>query len=465
MKKINLGQKELIHFVGIGGSGMSGIAELMFNLNYRVSGSDVIDGLATQRLRKIGVEVFIGHDKEHIAGADAVVISSAVSKKNPEIIAARCAGVPVVPRALMLVELMRLRQGIAVAGTHGKTTTTSLVANILQEAGLDPTVINGGVINSIKNTAQLGKGDWAVIESDESDGSFLKLPINYSIVTNIDYEHIDYYKNYKNLENSFLKFINKTPPTGKAIICLDNNNIKKILPKIKNKNIILYGESKNADYIIEKIKYKFDSTSFDLCFKDKDKRKRKIKNINVKLLGRHNVLNAAAAFIVCINLGANINTAKKSLKEFSGVQRRMTKVFSKNKNDFYDDYAHHPTEIKSILEGVNNVNSKRKIVSIFEPHRYSRVASLKKEFSKCFSKSNVVIISPLYPAGEKKDTKYSLIKFAKLISKNSKTQVILVKNEKELSNYLKKNLISNEIVIGMGAGSISKWMTQLKFSL
>ena len=340
-----------------------------------------------------------------------------------------------------------------------------MVAKILSDQKLDPTIINGGVINSLKSNAKLGKGDWAILEADESDGSFLKLPINYSIVTNIDYEHLDYYKNYKNLEKSFVEFINKTPPTGKAIICIDNTNIKKILNKIKNKNILTYGQNNKAEYQVKKIRYNFESTTFNLSFKDKDKKVKKINNINVKLLGKHNVLNAAAAFIVCLNLGADLNKAKKSLKNFSGVQRRMTKVFSKNKNDFYDDYAHHPTEIKSILDGVHNVNAKRKIISVFEPHRYSRVLSLKNEFSKCFSKSGLVIMCPLYAAGERKNLKFNSINFANLIAKNSKTQVIIVKSEEELRKYFKKNLIKDEIIIGMGAGSISKWMLGLKSSL
>ena len=340
-----------------------------------------------------------------------------------------------------------------------------MISKILSDQKLDPTIINGGVINSFNSNAKLGKGDWAILEADESDGSFLKLPINYSIVTNIDYEHLDYYKNYRNLEKSFLEFINKTPPTGRSIICVDNVNIRKILNKIKNKNILTYGENKKANYMINRIKYNFESTSFDLSFKDKNKKTKKIKNINVKLLGKHNVLNAAAAFIVCLNLGADVKIIKKSLRNFSGVQRRMTKVFSKNSNDFYDDYAHHPTEIKSILEGVQNVNPSRKIISIFEPHRYSRVMSLKNEFSKCFFKSNLVIICPLYAAGEKRNSKFDLIQFANLIAKNSKTQVICVKNEFDLCNYFRKNLVSNEIIIGMGAGVISKWMANIKYSL
>ena len=373
--------------------------------------------------------------------------------------------IPIFSRAEILADAVSLKKNIIITGSHGKTTTTSLVAKILSDQKLDPTIINGGVINSLKSNAKLGKGDWAILEADESDGSFLKLPINYSIVTNIDYEHIDYYKTYKNLENSFVEFINKTPPTGKSIICIDNPNMKKILKKIKNKNILLYGEDDKADYRIKKIRYSFDSTTFDLSYKNKDKKIKTIKNINVKLLGRHNVLNATAAFIACLNIGADISLVKKSLRNFSGVQRRMTKVFSKNKNDFYDDYAHHPTEIKSILEGVRNVNTKRKIISIFEPHRYSRAISLKKEFSKSFIKSDLVIMCPLYAAGERKDLKFNLLKFCKLISKNSRTQVILVKNETELSKYLKKNLISDEIVIGMGAGIISRWMAGLKHSL
>jgi len=465
MKKINLGQKDVIHFVGIGGIGMSGLAQIMKNMGFRIQGSDQSKNKNTVNCSKLGIKVFIGHSPANIKGTTTVVKSTAIKNNNTELKFAKKNKIPIYSRAEILADIVSLKKNIIITGSHGKTTTTSLVAKILSDQKLDPTIINGGVINSFKSNAKLGKGEWAILEADESDGSFLKLPINYSIVTNIDYEHIDYYKNYKNLEDSFLEFINKTPPTGKSIICIDNNNIKKIFNKIKNQNILTYGESKKADYQIKKIKYYFDSTSFDLSFKTKDKKRTNIKNINIKLLGKHNVLNTAAALTVCLNLGANINLIKKSLKNFSGVQRRMTKLFSINKNDFYDDYAHHPTEIKSVLEGVRNVNSKRKIISVFEPHRYSRVMSLKNEFSKCFSKSKLVIMCPLYTAGEKKDFKFNSVKFAELIMKNSNTQVIIVKNEIELSKYLSKNLISDEIIIGMGAGFISKWMTGLKISL
>ena len=332
----------------------------------------------------------------------------------------------------------------------------------MSDQKLDPTIVNGGVINSLNSNAKLGKGEWSILEADESDGSFLKLPINYSVVTNIDYEHIDFYKNYKNLENSFVRFIEKTPPTGKSILCKDNSNIRKILKKIKNKNIITYGENKKSDYHISNIRYKIDYSAFDLKYKDIKKKKRKIKNIQLKLLGKHNVLNAAAAIAVCLNLGVSQNTIKKSLIKFSGVQRRMTKIFSKNNNDFFDDYAHHPTEIQSILEGVKNVHKDKEIISVFEPHRYSRVLSLKKEFAKSFINSNLVLLCPIYSAGEKRDRKYNINDFAKLIVKLSKTQVIIIQNYNEIEKYFKKNLTQNRIIIGMGAGSISKYMRKLK---
>ena len=465
MKKINLGQKDIIHFVGIGGIGMSGLAKIMKNMGFNVQGSDQNKNKNTISCSSFGIKIFIGHSVKNVKKATIIVKSTAIKNNNTELKYARKNKIPIYSRAEILADAVSLKKNIIITGSHGKTTTTSLVAKILSDQKLDPTIINGGVINSFKSNAKLGRGDWAILEADESDGSFLKLPINYSIVTNIDYEHLDFYKTYKNLEKSFIEFINKTPPTGKAIICIDNSNINKILKKIKNKNIILYGENEKADYQIKNIKYSFDSTAFDLSFKNKGKKNKIIKNINVKLLGKHNVLNASAAFIVCLNIGADINLIKKSLRNFSGVQRRMTKVFSKNKNDFYDDYAHHPTEIKSILEGVRNVNTKRKIVSIFEPHRYSRAISLKKEFSKSFLKSDLVIMCPLYAAGERKNSKFDLIQFSKLISKNSKTQVIIAKSEIDLIRFLKKNLISDEIIIGMGAGIISKWMADLKGSL
>ncbi len=462
MKKINLGQKEVIHFVGIGGIGMSGLAQIMKNLGFKIQGSDQIKNKNTVSCSKSGIKVFIGHSKKNIKNSTIIVRSSAIKNSNNEIIYAKKKKIPIYSRAEVLADVVSLKKNIIITGSHGKTTTTSLVSKILTDQKLDPTIINGGVINSFKSNAKLGNGDWAILEADESDGSFLKLPINYSIVTNIDYEHVDFYKNYKNLEDSFIQFIEKTPPTGKAIVCIDNINIKKILHKIKNKNILTYGESENATYKISNIRYYSNYSCFDLNFKDIEKKNINIKNIYLNLLGKHNVLNATAAIVVCLSLGIKENILKKSLKKFSGVQRRMTKIFSKNKNDFYDDYAHHPTEIISILNGVRNAFKNRKIVSVFEPHRYSRVLSLKTEFAKSFLQSNLVILCPLYAAGEKRNIKYNQLKFGKMISKFSKTQVILLKNYDELGNYLRKTLTRDEIIIGMGAGSISKHMRNLK---
>ena len=462
MKKINLGQKDIIHFVGIGGIGMSGLAQIMKNMGFKIQGSDQTKNKNTISCSRAGIKVFIGHNKRNIKSSTIIVRSSAIKNTNNEISYARTKKIPIYSRAELLADVVSLKKNIIITGSHGKTTTTSLVAKILSDQKLDPTIINGGVINSLKSNAKLGKGEWAILEADESDGSFLKLPINYSIVTNLDYEHIDYYKKFKNLQNSFIDFIEKTPPTGKSIVCIDNKNLKKIFKKIKNKNILTYGESIDAKYQISNIRYKINYTIFDLRFNGIEKKIKKIKNIHLKLLGKHNVLNAAAAITVCLNLGVNQNVIKKSLKNFSGVQRRMTKIFNKNKNDFYDDYAHHPTEIKSILDGVKNVYKNRKIITVFEPHRYSRVLSLKREFGKSFVNSNLVLLCPIYAAGEKKNNKFNVIEFGRLISKLSKTQVIIIKDFKEVEKYFKKNLISNEIIIGMGAGAISKHMRELK---
>ncbi len=465
MKNINLGQKEIIHFIGIGGIGMSGLAQVMKRMGFKIQGSDQNRNKSTSNCKKSGIKIFIGHSKKNIKNATIIVKSSAIKKNNIEIKEAKNKKIPIYSRAEVLADVVSLKKNIIITGSHGKTTTTSLVAKILSDQNLDPTIINGGVINSLGSNAKLGKGDWSILEADESDGSFLKLPINYSIVTNIDVEHMDYYKNYKNLENAFIQFINKTPPIGKCLVCIDNRSIKNVLKKTTNKNILTYGFNKNANYRITNAKYKISFSTFDLHYKDFKESKRIIKNINLKLLGEHNVLNAAASIAICLNLGVNINTIKKSLKNFSGVQRRMTKVFNKNENEFFDDYAHHPTEISSILDGVKKVYKKRKIITIFEPHRYSRVMSLKNAFSKSFKEADLVLMCPLYPAGEKNRLNFDRINFAKQISQNSKTQVVLVKSQNEISNYLNKHLFKDEIIIGMGAGSISKWMRELKSSL
>ena len=465
MKNFIIGQKEIIHFVGIGGIGMSGLAKVMKTMKFNVQGSDISKNKNTDSCKKVGIKIFIGHHKKNISNATIVVKSSAIKKNNTEILQAKKKHLPIYERAEMLANIVALKKNIIVTGSHGKTTTTSLIAKILSEAELDPTIINGGVINSINSNAKLGKGDLTVLEADESDGSFLKLPVNYSVITNLDLEHLDFYKTYENLKKAFIKFINKTPPIGKCFICSDNADLRNILKNTKTKNYETYGFNKNCDYQICNEKFSINNSKFDLTIKDKNKNKKYFKNIIVSLMGKHNILNTTAAISICLNLGIAPKIIKKALYNFSGVQRRMTKIFSKNKVEFYDDYAHHPTEIFSVLESVKKVFQKRKIISIFQPHRYSRVNSLKYEFSKAFRYSDFVILCPLYSAGEKKIKSYNHDNFSKLISKNSKTKVILIKNEIELTKYLKKNLMNNEIVIGMGAGSISQWMRNLKGNL
>ena len=462
MDNINIGNNEVIHFIGIGGIGMSGLAQIMKVMGFNIQGSDINKNKNTENCKKIGIKILQGHLKKNISKATIVVKSTAIKNNNIEIIASRKKKLPIYERAEMLANIVSLKKNIVITGSHGKTTTTSLVAKILSTAKLDPTIINGGVINSINSNAKLGKGEWAVLEADESDGSFLKIPFNYSVVTNLDKEHLDFYKNFENLKEAFIKFINKTPPIGKTIVCFDDVNIKKILSKIKTNNFLTYGFNNKSNYQIVNVRYNLKHTKFDLKINTYGKKKIIVKNIILNLIGKHNVFNATSAIAICMNLGIKIDIIKKALNNFTGVQRRLTKIFEKNDIEFYDDYAHHPTEIKSVIEGLRQVYEKKKIISIFQPHRYSRVKSLKIDFAKSFKKSDIVILCPIYAAGEKKDVKYSQSNFSKLIAKYSKVQLVNISNEKDLQKYLKKNLIGNEIVIGMGAGSISQWLRNLK---
>ena len=459
--KINIASNEVIHFIGIGGIGMSGLAQIMNNMGFTIQGSDLSRNKNTERLIKSGMKVYFGHHQKNLKKATMIVISSAIKKNNKELKAAKLKKLPVFQRGEMLANIVALKKNIVVAGSHGKTTTTSLVANILVEAGLDPTVINGGVINSLKNNAQLGKGEWAVIESDESDGSFLKLPITYSIVTNIDKEHLDYYGSFERLKKSFRSFIDKTPSFGKSLICIDENNLKSLLSKCKTNNFFTYGFEKNSNYQITNVKREINYSIFDLRLKFTGNKIYKIKNIKVNLIGDHNISNATAAIAIALNLGIQISKIKQALKKFLGIQRRFTKVFSIKKREFYDDYAHHPTEIRAVIKGARQVYKDRKIICVFQPHRYSRVKFLKNEFALSFRSSDAVVLCPIYPAGEKIKHNFNQNSFSQLISKKSKTQVINIKDQKELKNYFKKNLLDNEMVICMGAGSISNWIKEI----
>jgi len=459
--KINIASNEIVHFIGIGGIGMSGLAQIMNNMKFAVQGSDFNKNKNTERLIKSGIKVYFEHHKKNLKNATMIVISSAIKNNNKELIEAKKKKLPIFKRGEMLANIVSLKKNIVVAGSHGKTTTTSLIANILVEAGLDPTVINGGIINSLKNTAQLGKGDWAVIESDESDGSFLKLPITYSIVTNIDKEHLDFYGSFKVLKKYFLDFIEKTPSFGKALLCIDSNNLNSILHFCKNNNYLTYGFNKNANFKIINVRKKVNYSVFDLKIKTTKQKIYKIKNIRVNLIGDHNITNATASIAIAINLGIKIDKIKKALKKFLGIQRRFTKIFSFGKAEFYDDYAHHPTEIRAVINGARQVNKNRKIISVFQPHRYSRVKNLKNDFASSFSASDEVVLCPVYGAGEKLTYNFNQKDFSRLIVKKSKTQVINIKDKNDLKNFIKKNLLSNEMVICMGAGSISNWIREI----
>ena len=460
--KIKLGKTEQIHFTGIGGIGMSGLALIMKELGFRVQGSDISLNKNIERLKKNRIRVFIGHKISNLDKTTILVKSSAIKKNNSEILFSKRKKIPIYSRGDMLGHVVSLMKNIVVAGSHGKTTTTSLISNIFSTAKIDPTVINGGVLNSFGNSAKLGKSNWCILESDESDGSFLKIPPTYSIVTNIDKEHLDFYKSMNNLKSKFVKFIEKTPSFGKSFICLDNKNNREILRNVKNINYNTYGFHKNSNFQIINVIKKKELSLFDLKIKTPESKPRFIRKITVPTIGMHNIRNATAAIAVATSVGITNDIIKKSLSNFKGVQRRFTKIFNYRNIPFFDDYAHHPTEIKSVLKSMKKISAERKIISVFQPHRYSRLKLLKNEFASSFQDSNVVILCPVFSAGEKIDKNYDTFKFADLISKKSNVQVITVENQKDLKNFFKKNLISNELVLCMGAGSISKWIREME---
>ena len=459
--KINLGKTELIHFVGIGGIGMSGLALIMNSLGFKVQGSDISNNKNIDRLEDKKIKVFLKHNKKNINKTTILVVSSAIKTNNPELIQAKKLKLPIYKRGEMLGHIVSLMRNIVVTGSHGKTTTTSLISNIFTEAKLDPTIINGGILNSFGNSAKLGKSNWCIIESDESDGSFLKIPFTYSIITNIDAEHLDYYKSLNNLKNKFSEFLEKIPSVGKAFLCNDDKNINEILNKIKNKNFYTYGINKNSNFQILNVSQKINLSSFDIKI-NIPANKKIIKKIKIPLIGLHNIKNVTSAVAVAFSIGISEKIIKKSLIKFKGVQRRFSFLFKHNKTIFIDDYAHHPTEISSVLEGVKKVYDKKEIICVFQPHRISRVKNLKLEFSRCFKKADTVLLCPIYKANENLKLGFSYSSFAKLIIKNSKVKLININNDLELKKFLKQTAYGEKIYIGMGAGSISNWMRSLK---
>ena len=459
--KIELAKTEIIHFIGIGGIGMSGLSLIMKGKGFKVQGSDLSLNKNIERLKKEKIKIFIGHKKQNLKTATIVVISSAIKKNNPEIKEAKRKKLPIITRGEMLAHIVSLMKNIVVVGSHGKTTTTSLVASIFQKTKLDPTIINGGVINSIKNTAKLGKSDWSILEADESDGSFVHIPPTYSIITNIDREHMDFYQSMDELKSYFIKFIDKVPSFGKSFICLDDKINNEIIKKLRGQNFYTYGTNINSNFLIKNIKQEKEFTEFDILVNLPSKKKIIIKKVKIPLLGIHNVRNSVAAAAVAITIGISIPNIKKGLLNFKGVQRRFNRIFSFNNIDFYDDYAHHPTEIKGVLDGVNKVYRNYDKVCIFQPHRISRLKDLRKEFSFAFKNADTVVLCPVYSAGEKIKLGFNYLNFAKEIIKNSKVKLFLVNDKNQLAKFLKKNMYGKKIVIGMGAGSISNWMREL----
>ncbi len=459
--KIKLAKTELIHFIGIGGIGMSGLSLIMKGKGFRVQGSDLSFNKNIERLKREKIKIFIDQKKQNLKDVTIVVTSSAIKKNNPEIVEAKRKNLPIITRGKMLAHIVSLTKNIVIVGSHGKTTTTSLVSSIFQRSKLDPTIINGGVINSIKSTAKLGKSDWSILEADESDGSFVHIPPTYSIITNIDREHMDFYKSMKDLKYYFKKFIEKVPSFGKSFICLDDKINKELIKELKNQNLYTFGTNINSNFLIKNIKQSKKYTKFDLHINVPNKKKSQIKSIQIPLLGVHNVRNSVAATAVALTVGIPISDIKNGLLNFKGVQRRFNKIFTHNNIDFYDDYAHHPTEIKVVLEGVNKVYKGYDKVCIFQPHRISRLKDLRRDFSLAFKDADTVILCPIYTAGEKIKLGFDYLNFAREIIKKSKVELFLVKNNIQLAKFLKKNMYGKKIVIGMGAGSISNWMKKL----
>ena len=459
--KIKLAKSEIIHFVGIGGIGMSGLSLIMKGKGFKVQGSDISHNKNIERLKKEKIKISIGHKKQNINKATIVVVSSAIKKNNPEVIEAKKKQLPIYKRGEMLAHIVSLTKNIVVVGSHGKTTTTSLIASIFQETKIDPTIINGGVINSINNSAKLGKSDWSILEADESDGSFIHIPPTYSIITNIDREHMDFYSSMDELNKYFIKFVSKVPSFGKSFICLDDKNNKSLIKRLINKNFYTYGIDPKSNFCIRNIKLFRQFSEFDLKIVLPNKKDRLIKKIKIPLLGVHNIKNSVAAASLAITVGLTVSNIKKGLKNFKGVQRRFNKIFTFNNVDFFDDYAHHPTEIKVVLDGVNSAYKGYEKVCIFQPHRISRLKDLKKEFTYAFKDADKLILFPIYTAGEKIKLGFSYLNFAKEIIKNSKVQLLLVDDKFQLAKYIKNNIYGKKIVIGMGAGTISSWMRDL----
>lgn len=457
----------IIHFIGIGGIGMSGIAEIMHNLGYQIKGSDVSENDNVLRLRKLGIKVEIGHRQENIENVSVVVKSSAVKENNPEILGARAKRIPVVKRSEMLAELMRLKISIAISGAHGKTTTTAFVAAMFENAELSPTVINGGIINTRGTNAYLGSGDYLIAEADESDGTFIRIPATIAVITNIDAEHLDYYKSFDKLKEAYESFIHNLPFYGFAVVCKDHVEVANLIKKIQDREVVTYGiEAEHLDIQAFNIEEKIDGTSFDVKISERiSDHETFIRNIHLPMAGRHNVLNSLAAISIAVKLKLNHKIIEQSFHNFAGVKRRFTKTGEVNGVVIIDDYAHHPEEIKATLrtaKQVTKLTPSSKVIAVVQPHRYSRVESLFSEFVHCFDNADVIYISEIYSAGEAPIEGINKEILISSLRQNYKNKSIFSFDSLEsFIDSLKIQASSGDIILFMGAGTSTKWAYDL----
>ncbi|HEY7972540.1 MAG: UDP-N-acetylmuramate--L-alanine ligase [Xanthobacteraceae bacterium] len=446
-----------IHFVGIGGIGMSGIAEVLANLGYTVQGSDVADSANVKRLRDKGIAIAIGHKAENLNAAEVVVVSSAIRRDNPELVAARASRRPVVRRAEMLAELMRLKRCVAIAGTHGKTTTTSLVAGLLEAGQFDPTVINGGIINAYGTNARLGTGEWMVVEADESDGTFLKLPADVAIVTNIDPEHLDHFKTFDAVQDAFKAFVENVPFYGFAVMCSDHPVVQTMVGRLEDRRVITYGENPQADVRLVDLDHADGRSRFSVLFRDRaGSETHRVSGLSLPMPGRHNALNATAAVAVARELGIPDARIRAALENFGGVKRRFTRTGTWNGVAVIDDYGHHPVEIAAVLKAARE-STNGQVIAVVQPHRYTRLQSLFEQFCTCFNDADAVIVAHVYPAGEAPIDGVDRDHFVAGLRAHGHRQVIALDGPDQLAGVVRGLARPGDYVVCLGAGSITQW--------
>ena len=446
-----------IHFVGIGGIGMSGIAEVMNNLGYSVQGSDIAEGYVVEGLRARGIRVMIGHAAENLGDAAVVVTSTAVRRDNPEVVAALESRIPVVRRAEMLAELMRLKRTVAVAGTHGKTTTTSLVAALLDAGGVDPTVINGGIINSYGSNARLGESEWMVVEADESDGSFLRLDGTIAIVTNIDPEHLEHYGTFDAIKDAFVEFIENVPFYGCAVLCIDHPEVQAVIPKVRDRRVVTYGFSAQADVRGENVVPYPGGNRFDAVLRQRDGSFQRIEGIELPMPGRHNVQNALSAVAVAIEMGVSDNLIRTGFATFTGVKRRFTKVGEVDGVTVIDDYGHHPVEIRAVLSAAREGVGTGRVIAVVQPHRFTRLRDHMEDFSAAFNDADMVFAAPVYPAGEQPIEGVDSAVMVEGMKARGHRSAQTVSGPDELARVLADAVQPGDMVVCLGAGDITKW--------